>query len=268
MWAALALTTTISLAPAQAGDLEIKNVRLTHGLLGQVRKDNKVLPGEIVFVAYDVHGVTVKTDGRVLYSTGFELFKKGKATPELKKEMEDKEAINNLGGTVMPSITYVFFGLDTAPGEYTVKVTMKDRSAKGGKPVTLTKDIEVLKPQLGFVRTGLTSRTGEPAPAVAVPGQAVQVNYAVVGFTLEKKGGLPDITVEVFVEDENGKPTLPDVARNRIRPPVKEDEMIINFLPQPVQLNRPGKYKVVLKVTDNLTKKTARQDLDINVLDR
>jgi len=271
MWAALAVSTVLSLAPAQAGDLEIKNVRLTQGPLGQARKDSKVLPGEQVFVSYDVHGVTVKADGRVEYATGLELIykDKGKDTVQLKRELEDKVAINSLGGNVMPSLTFVNFGLDTPPGNYTLKISVQDRSKKGGKLVTLTQDIEVLKPRLGFVRAQLLSAGLGPTPPVAVPGQAMAVTYAVVGFTLEKgKDALPDITVETDVVDSDGKSTLTEVPKQRLRPPVKPDLLIIPFKPWELQLNRTGKFKVILKVTDNLTKTTAKQELDLTVLDR
>jgi hypothetical protein len=40
----------------------------------------------------------------------------------------------------------------------------------------------------------------------------------------------------------------------------------MTFLPIPLQLNRAGKFKVVLKATDNVAKKTAEQTLDLEVL--
>src|SRR5262249_53909617 len=53
MWAALALTTVLNVAPAQ---LELKNDRMTYGVLGQERKGDTLYPGEMLVVAFDIEG--------------------------------------------------------------------------------------------------------------------------------------------------------------------------------------------------------------------
>src|SRR5207253_6869300 len=50
MWATLAIASALSLAPAQGEKLEIKNDRVTYGILGQERKDSKVLAGDVFVV--------------------------------------------------------------------------------------------------------------------------------------------------------------------------------------------------------------------------
>ena len=50
MWATLALSAAVSLAPAQANGLELKNVRFTQGVLGSARADSKFLAGELSFL--------------------------------------------------------------------------------------------------------------------------------------------------------------------------------------------------------------------------
>src|SRR5262245_59061721 len=106
MLAALALSTVLTIAPAQKGELEIKNVRLTFGVLGQERKSDKFLPGDVAVVSFDIHGLKVNPNGDVLYATDFALIKKGKdgkEVAELKQDMQDKQAVNNLGGNVLPA---------------------------------------------------------------------------------------------------------------------------------------------------------------------
>ena len=126
MWATLALTAALNLAPAQAGALELKNVRVTYGTLGQERKDAKeVLPGDIYNVAFDIEGLQVGDNGQVLYRMGMELTKSGKKEPEFKQEPRDLEAFNTLGGSRVPAFARTTVGLDTQPGEYTLKVTDK-----------------------------------------------------------------------------------------------------------------------------------------------
>jgi hypothetical protein len=252
----------VTLAPAQAGDLEIKNVRLTHGLLGQTRKDNKLLAGEIAVVSFDVHGVKVAADGSVQYATGFELLAKGDPKPLLKRDLEEKKAVNSLGGNVLPAFTFTYFGVDTKPGEYTIKVTVQSEK----KSTTFTQNVEILPQQLGFVRARLTSAAYEPIPPIAVPGQPVLVQYALVGFSVQKGAG--SLEVEVNVVDADGKATTEVPAKIRFNPTPKEGLNFVEFKPLPLQLNRPGKFKVQLKATDLLNKKTSMQELDIEVLNR
>jgi len=82
MWTALALTSVLA-APA---DLDFKKVRATHGHLGQERKSNKYMPGDLLVLAFDVDGLQVKDDGRVLYAMGMEWTKKGKTKPQYKQD--------------------------------------------------------------------------------------------------------------------------------------------------------------------------------------
>lgn len=262
MLAALVLS-VLTISPAQAGDLQIKNARLTHGLLGQTRKDAKLLPGEIAVLSYDVVGVKVNPDGSVDYSTGFRLISKATGKPVLTRDPEDKKAVNNLGGNVLPSFTFTFFGLDTKPGEYTIELTVENNKRK----VSFSQDVEVVAPKLGFVRARLTSAAFEPIPPIAVPGQAFLLQFSLVGFKTDKDGA-GDLTVEVEMQDETGKPTVETPAKVRFKPTVKPDAVIVEFKPLPLQLNRPGKFKVVLRATDNQTKATASQELDIEVLSR
>lgn len=262
MLAAIVLS-MVTLGPAQAGKLEIKNVRLTHGLLGQPRKDNKILPGEIAVVSFDIHGVSVAGDGSVEYATGFELFAKGDPKPLLKRDLEEKKAVNSLGGDVLPAFTFTFFGVDTKAGDYSIKVTVQSNK----QTITFTQEVVVLPLQLGFVRARFTSAAYEPIPAVAVPGQPILAQYFLVGFSLDK-GGAGDLTVEVEVVDDAGKATTAVPAKIRFKPTPKDGLSIVEFKPFPLQLNRPGKFKVRLKATDHLASKDAVQELDIEVLNR
>ena len=59
MWAMVFLT-ALSLAPGQAGQLNVSNVRTTYGPLGPPRFDNKILPGDLVCLSLDVNGFQTK----------------------------------------------------------------------------------------------------------------------------------------------------------------------------------------------------------------
>jgi len=262
MWAALALTTVLNLAPAQQS-LELKNVRTTHGILGQERKEDKLLPGDVLVVAFDIEGLTVKDDGRVLYAMGMELTKKGKPKPEFTREPQDLEAVNTLGGSTLPAFALSVIGTDTAAGEYSLKVTVRDRQTKAEK--ILTKSFEVLLMALGFVQLRFTSGSGEPAPALAVPGQRLYLHCALVGFQLSKSN-LPHVTFEMQVYDDAGKPTVVKPFKGDIKTDLKNTPGMMTFLPIPLELNRAGKFKVVVKGKCNISGKTTEQSLDLTVL--
>jgi hypothetical protein len=271
MWATLALTAALGSAPAQTAPLTLDNVRETYGILGQRRPDAKLLPGDVYVVAFDIKNLQVKDDGKVVYSMGMELIDKDKKT-QFKKEPKELEAINSLGGSRIPSFALSVIGTDTAPGEYTLIVTVKDHAAN--KTQTLTRKFEVLKPQFGFVRVGITYDGGAvPAPTVAVPGQTYWVNFGLVGFELTKDKDPakqhPNVSVEMRILDlETGKPTLAKSSTGNVTELSDQQyKTFLPFLPFPINLNRNGKFKIELKATDNLSKKTVVQELEFTVLE-
>jgi hypothetical protein len=269
MWATLALTAALNLAPAQPAALDFANVRTTYGILGQERKDAKepkILPGEMLVVSYDITGLTVNKDGRVAYSMGMELYRKGKEKPEFKREPTNLETTLNLGGDRVPNYAQAYIGTDVPPGEYSMLVTVADRANKATK--VLTQKFEVLKPTLGFVGVRLTYETNQPAPPLAVPGQLVLLHFSVVGFELDKKLN-PHVGIEMqIIDDATGKPTIAKPLAGEVKTiGGKEFEKLIPFDALPIQLNRPGKFTINLKVTDNHSKKTVEQALSLTVTD-
>jgi hypothetical protein len=258
---------TLSMAPAQTGEPEFKNVRFTYGLLGQARKDDKFLPGDAVYLAFDVGNMKVKEDGRVLYAIGLEVNKKGDSKPILKREPQDMEVTNTLGGGTFPSIaTWTIPRDKDAPGEYTLKITVKDRGRES-KPATLTRKFTVLKPQLGFIHVFLTTWRGEAVPPIAAPGQRMMVNYALAGFEFDKKENQCHLTVTIRVLDADGKPTLAKPSKGTVKGSPKEAPGVMAMSPFSMDLNKPGRFKIELKATDHVTGKTAEQTLDVRVIE-
>jgi len=268
MWAAMALT-ALSVAPAQGGDsssLKLTNARITYGVLGQKRETTKFLPGDVFVVAFDIEGLKVKDDGRVQYAMGMELTKKGGKAPLFKRDLQPLEATNTLGGSTLPAFGLTVLGTDAEEGEYTFKVTVKDRAAN--KTEVLEKKFQVAKQTLGFVQVRLTTSANEPTPPMGVPGQRLMLNCALVGFETSKKDKLPHVTFEMQVLDEKGKPTLPKSFKGDIKTEIKDTPGMMNFLPVPLELNRPGRYKIRIYAKDNLTKAETEETLDLEVLSR
>jgi hypothetical protein len=269
MWATLALATALNLAPAQSGTLQLKNDRATYGPLGQERKDSKVLGGDVFFVTFDIVGLKVREDGRVQYSMGMDLTnKEGKS--QYKQDPQDLEAYNALGGDRVSAFAHIIIGTDTPEGEYTLKVTVKDRAT--GQSDTLTRKFEVIPRKFGFVQIGMSYQAPGrdvflAAPPLAVPGQTFLVNFALVGFDLDKaRKDQPNIETVMRILDEDGKPTLAQPYKGEAKEVTAEFKKVIpmQFI---LQINRTGKFKIELKATDKITGKTAEQTLDLTVIE-
>jgi hypothetical protein len=262
MWATLALAAALQ-APAQPGTLALKNPRVTYGMFGQERKDAKLLPGDLFMLAYDIEGLTIREDGRVFYSIGMELTSKdGKSI--FKQDPKELEAVNTLGGASRPAFAFLELGIDTAPGEYTVKLVVTDRTAK--KSADLTYKFEIVPTRFGFVQPALVlAPAGQPIPPVGSPGQEFLVNFALVGFELDAAKKQPNVTVEMQVIDvATGKPTLAKPFTGESKNVADEFKKLLpwQFV---ISLNRHGKYKINLKAKDVNGNKTAEMTLDFEV---
>jgi hypothetical protein len=263
MLATLALAAVLNTAPAQ---LKLSNARVTHGVLGQERGNvQNFYPGDLYVVSFDIENLKTKADGMVQYSMGLEFTLKGAKKPAFRRSPQDLEVINVLGGSSVPSFAMANIGTDTPLGQYTFKVTVTDRLAKTTK--TLTRVFNVVKPKLAFVRIGLTYETGQPAPYIAVPGQTLLVNFSLVGFALGGPNKQPNVSIEVRVYDKNDKPTVSKANKGEVKKVPKALQKIIPFDPIPIPCNRLGKFKVRMKVTDNISKKSVTETLTIIVID-
>ena len=261
MWTAVALTTVMTLAPAQG--LELKNVRTTYGILGETRKDDKILPGDVIILAFDIEGLKAKDTGKVEYSMGMEFSKKDATKPVFKRDPTELEAYNSLGGSTLPAFAIYSLAPDIADGEYILTVSVKDLAGKGEK--VLKKTYTVLKPKFGFIRVRLTSGGEDPVPPVAVTGQRVLYfcSLANVKIGKDKK---PNVSFEMNILDADGKPVLAKPYKGDITTELKDPAGIMTFLPRQLDLNRPGKYKIVVKAKDNLADLTAEHTMSLTVL--
>jgi hypothetical protein len=267
MWATLALTAALHLAPGQSG-LEFKNVRATYGPLGQERKDDKVLPGDFYFLHFDIDGLTVDKDDRIRYSMAVE-FLNSKGELQFKKDAVPQETFNNLGGNRVPAFANVSIGLDVTPGEYSLKVTVTDLANK--KTAELPRKFEVLPKGFGLVRVGfaypLAMLEPPPSPPLGVVGQNLILHFTAVEVGLNDKRNA-DLLATFQIFDESGQPTMKKPIETRV---TELDDAMRKYrvapLNFPIALNRTGKFKVQFSVTDKITGKKAEQTLDLTVLE-
>ena len=263
MWATLALLTALQLTPAQAGQLRLTNDRATYGKHGATRADNKLLPGDSFVVQFDIENVEVGKDGKVLYSIGLE-FLDAKDQVKFKQSPQEMEITNVFGGNRIPAFAEVEIGLDTPPGEYTFKVQVADRRAKTSQ--TLVRKFEVLPKDFGILR--LQTTNGQAlAPPIGVVGQDLVIDFATAGFGRDKTRKQPSILVEMNVLDDAGKPTLEEPMKYGTEKDVPESYLSLRWI-IPLRLNRPGKFTVELKATDQVSKKTSKVSFPVTVLEQ
>jgi hypothetical protein len=270
MLSACLLVAAMSLAQGQgqaAAQLRLTNDRFAHGIVGATRADAKFLPGDIVFLVFDIEGLQVDDRGRSRYSTSLEFIGKGGKPVTKSSDAQDLEAQHAFGTNRVPSSAFADIGTETEPGDYTMRVTVTDRIAK--KSQTLAKKFQVLPKTYGIVRTQLlyfspNPQAAMPAPPVGVVGQVVLVNCGVVGFERERSRRQPALQIECRVLDESGKPLAakPDVLSIEQDVPEKHTVVEVPFF---LQLARAGRFSIELKATDRLSKKTATATLSLTV---
>jgi len=293
MWTTAALlASALALTPGQppAGGLTLSNPRATHGELGSVRQDAKLLPGDIFFLSFDIEGVKVTDTGRVKYGMVMEVIDSaGKAI--FKQQPVERDDFLPLGGNKLPARAYVSIGVDQPAGIYTCKVTVSDLANKD-KPVTKTLEqkFEVLPKNFGIVQlyTAADLKGDVPASLVGVAGQFVFVHFALIGFdrkdfeapapkAVDPKAPAPkapapmkqpNLTIKMVVYDKDSKPTLATATEKLI--PDEADGYVdekavgvpMRFL---VPMNREGGYLIEIMATDNVSKKTAKVYLPLRV---
>lgn len=270
MITSMALFAALTMTPGQGGALTLSNPRITYGELGSTRPDNKLLPGDIFFLSFDIDGIKVSEAGRVKYGMAMEVTDAtGKSI--FKQMPVERDDFLPLGGTKLPARAFVSVGVDQPAGLYTCKVTVTDMSDKD-KPVskTLEQKFEVLAKDFGIVQlyTAADAKGEIPAPLVGVAGQALFVHFAVINFARDPSTKQPNISIEMVVYGKDSQPTLakPTVKQIPDDADGKVDEKVVGvpmrFL---VPLNREGGFLIRLKATDNISKKTATVDLPLRV---
>ena len=262
MWAALTLAATLSLTPAQAGGLQLTNDRVTYGILGPVRTDKRFIPGDTLFLSFDIEGLK-KENGRLRYGMRME-FLDAKGRAKFTSNPEERDIIDVLGGTRVPLFAYAFLGLDAEPGEYTLRLTINDALGKQSK--TLERKFEIAPRDFGLVGVNNTIGGSTPAAAVVVVGQPLVVNFGVAGFQRDAKTRQPSVKLEMTVLDESGKPTTTQSISEVVNKNVDEK---ISILPGAFDLAlvRAGKFTVELKATDQLQNKTSTVTLPLTIVE-
>jgi hypothetical protein len=259
---ALILLAALLGAPARAEELNISQVRPTHGILGPTRTDKKLTPGDSLDVCFLLEGLTVDAAGKARYSTAIEIVgADGKVIH--RQPGKPQEVVPALGGHQVPAFAHLDIGLNQPPGEFTLKLVVTDLAT--GKSKTLEHKGQIHPMGFGLVRVVTSADPAATVPSGLLgPGQSLFVHAFVVGFERDAGMKQPKLALELRVLDENGKPTLPAPMTGTIEKDVMPSAVSvpIQFL---ISLNRPGKFTVELKATDKVSGKTDTRSFPITV---
>ncbi len=272
MLTALAMSALLGGTPAQPAELKLTNVRTTVGELGPARAAGPLLPGDVLFIAYDVEGLTIDGNGMAQYSMLMEVTNSAGARilppPTEKAEPRQLSDFVPLRGNKMPARAFITIGLDQPPGVYNCKVTVADLKTKASG--TLNMKFEVAKKDFGIVMvyTSYDEEGKVSAPTTGQVGQSLFIQFSIASFERDPKTKQPDVELEFQITDDKGATTLPTPRKHiqdaKSAVPVR-DEAGAFALQFPLFMNRPGKFTVEMKATDRVSKKTSVYKLPVTI---
>jgi hypothetical protein len=270
MWTTLTLAAALSLAPAQGGGLQLTNVRLTVGELGPTRTSNKLIPGDLLFIAFDIEGLSITDDGIAEYTMAMEVTDAADKTI-FKQDPRNMADFVPLRGSKVPARGFIVVGLDQEPGTYACKLSVTDKKTKGAN--SLTTKFEVLKKEFAIVGvfTSYDERGAFSAPTTGVVGQTIFLQFSVASFQRDPKTKQPNVEFEYTVLDEKGQPTL-GKPRTLIQDTLltedrRVDETTGAFgMRFPLFMSRPGKFSMKVTARDKVANKSFTYELPVTVL--
>jgi hypothetical protein len=267
MLTSLIIAAALTTAPAQGG-LKLMNVRMTIGELGPARPNAKLLPGDILFIGYDITGLSIEPDGLAKYKMSMEVSDAaGKSI--FKQDARELNDFIPLRGNSIPARAFVTIGLDQDPGNYTCKVTVEDPKTKAKD--TLAAKFEVGKREYGIVAVYTTyDLKGEiSAPTTGSVGQTIFIHFSVATFQRDPKTKQPHVDFEFQILDDKRQPTLakPGVhTQDEKSVPQVDDKEGAFSMRFPLFMSRPGKFTAKITATDKVANKSATYELPVTIL--
>jgi hypothetical protein len=262
MLTTLVLMAGLQVTAQQDAGLRLTNPVLSHSALRVPRQNAEVLPGDMIFLCFDIEGLKESADGRVQYAIGMELRNKDNKLV-FEQKPQKAQALNSLGGGKLPGFARADIG-DTPAGEYAMTVAVIDNNTATKAKQEIAQKFTVLPKALGIVSLSLSydPENKFAAPALGVPGQYLFVNFGVIGFQRDKDKK-PHFICEMRVLDESGKAVLEKPFSGTVTDvPPQANIFPAQFL---VSLNRSGKFKVELKVADKVANKEETKTIDLTV---
>jgi hypothetical protein len=266
MWTTVVCVAALSLAPGQAGRLALVNVRPTYGPLGSARPDHTILPGDVYYLSFDIDGLRADGAGKARYTIALDVADASGKTI-FKQDPQAQEATSAFGGTRIPASIRLSPSVEQRSGSYTLKLTVTDPATRASQ--SLEQTVQVLPKAFGLVQLAVTADPdGQiPVPFIGAPGQTLHVHALAVGFGRDRSKKQPNVSVEMRILDDQGKPTMAKPFSGVVNENVAENAPLVP-LPFTLPLTRAGKFTVELKATDQVSGKTAQLSFPLTVLER
>ena len=264
MWSPLALAAALSLTPAQPAGLQMTNVRMTIGELGPARPNSDVLPGDILFVGFDIEGLAIDAAGQVKYTMAMEVTDVA-GKPIFKQDPRELNDFVPLRGNKLPARAFVLVGIDQEAGNYTCKVTVTDPATKATN--NLQVKFKVLKRDFGIVQvyTSADEPGRIPAPTSGMVGQSIFTQFSVVSFARDPKTKQPNVELEYNILDEKGQPILAQPRKHVVDTGIEADKAAF-YWGWALFMSRPGKFTIVLTARDKVANKETKYTLPVTVM--
>lgn len=253
LWSVL-LGLTLLAAPVRA-KLEVRDIQASYGPLGPRRPSLEAVPGDEIFFRYTITGIRTDESGRARGELRLQV-----TSPDGKVLIDNKEAIGGvlaLGGQTLPGTAQVSFGPDMPPGDYTLRVTIRD--TLGADSTSFERTLTCVRPAFALVQLRFSlDEAGEiPSPAGGALGQTLHIHCKAVGFarTPAKLG----VVFTLQALDTEGKPLMPKPMRVEVVSEDAEqvaDTRSVNFNGR-MALNRAGAFRLQIIGTDTLSKQQA-----------
>ena len=214
IWTTVVLAAALAAAPEDKDKLTLSHVRDTHGLMGPTRTADKLIPGGELFICFDIDGVTIDDEGKVHYSIAVEVADpKGKVL--FKQEPEGPGRPGRARRRPHP-------GLRPPRRRPAIAARRVHRHGHGRRSA------QQAQPGAEAHRRGAAERLrprprqdhrdpeGQIPVAVAGAGEGLWISFGAVGFGRGGDAKQPDLTFEMRVLDEAGKPvrTKPYTVRS------------------------------------------------------
>src|SRR5206468_1135134 len=149
MWTACVVALALGVQPAQTGALTLSQPRFTFGPAGLTRPDGNFLPGDVVYLSFDVAGLKFDDEAKANYSVAMEV-SNGAGNALFRQKPHASHVRNLLGGKSVPCSVQVQLPVEQEAGAYTIKVTIEDAATKQSQ--TVTQKFAVLKAGFGLVQ--------------------------------------------------------------------------------------------------------------------
>jgi len=249
--------------PAASDALELKNIKVRYGPMGAIRETKTFLPGDLIFITYDIEDLTIdpkdQKSGKVSYVAVTELLDADKKV--VYSNENPQTALPQLGGTRLPVFVDLQLGTKRPPGNYSLRVTVRDQFSKPVQAKAFQYSFELVPATFGMIHIA--------APLLGFPGQFYHTDFTLTNLTLNAKQ-TPDTMVRITILDSSKKPVAPTVEYQFPRDlPPDLDLQKSNMVPivYPVYLNRVGHFTMEIVATDKIGKKEAKLSYPLTVID-